>query len=109
MKVKQAEYIEDYKIRVLFSDGVTKMVDFTSFLKHAKHIFLPLKNLNYFKKFTVDGITLSWPNGADFEPELLYDMGNVVRVGQTRKLLRKVSLKPTKIRRKAIRKKWVNA
>lgn len=107
MRIKQAEYIEDYKIKILFSDGVTKIVDFASFLKNAKHVFLPLKNINYFKKFNVDGITLSWPNGADFEPELLHDIGNVVRVRQTRRLSRKVSKKPTKIRRKASRKKWV--
>ena len=106
MRVKQAEYIGDYKIKILFSDGVTKIVDFAAFLKQAKHIFLPLKNINYFKKFNVDGITLSWPNGADFEPELLFDMGSVVRVRQARRLSRKETCKPTKIRRKTTRKKW---
>lgn len=79
MRVKQAQYIEDYKIKIMFSNGVIKFVDFAQFLKGAKHVFLPLRNVDYFKEFQVDDITLSWPNGADFDPELLYSMGAVVK------------------------------
>lgn len=78
MRVKRAEYIDEYKIKVVFSDGVSKIVDFAPFLKNAKHVFLPLKGIEYFKKFIVDDITLSWPNEADFDPELLYEMGVVI-------------------------------
>lgn len=93
MRVKQAEYIDGYKIKILFSDGVSKIVDFAPFLKTAKHVFIPLKDIDYFKKFIVDDITLSWPNEADFDPELLYEMGKL-NVKKAR------SLPPKPIRRK---------
>ncbi len=96
MRVKQANYIDGYKIEILFSDGVSKIVDFSNFLKTAKHVFIPLKDIDYFKKFIVDEITLSWPNDADFDPELLYEMGEL-NVGNERSS--KISPKP--IRRKS--------
>lgn len=77
MRVKQANYIDEYKIEILFSNGISKIVDFSKFLKTAKHVFIPLKDISYFKKFIVDEITLSWPNDADFDPALLYEMGEL--------------------------------
>ena len=94
MRVKRAEYIEDYKIKIMFSNGVMKFVDFAQFLMRAKHVFLPLRDVDYFKKFQVDDITLSWPNGADFDPELLYSMGAVVKGRSVKSSKRKPPLKP---------------
>lgn len=77
MRVLKVEYIEGYKLRITFSDKTKKIVDFEEKLKDAKGIFLPLKNLNYFKQVSVDDCNSSicWPNGADICPDLLYDMG----------------------------------
>ena len=36
-------------------------------------VFEPLKDLTFFKSFTLEGHTLSWSNGADFAPEFLHD------------------------------------
>ncbi len=35
--VKKATYLGDYVIRMLFSDGSEKAIDFKSFLKNARH------------------------------------------------------------------------
>ena len=75
MKVKKAEYVKDYKIKLLFSDGMTKLVDFKPFLKDAKNLFIPLLNIEYFKSFAVDDTTISWPNEVDFCPDVLYEIG----------------------------------
>ena len=69
--VTNAEYIDDFKIKFEFSNGVSKIVDCKQYLKGE--IFQPLKEINYFKKFFVDGWTIAWPNGADIAPETLYD------------------------------------
>jgi len=35
-------------------------------------VFEPLKNVEYFKRFRLEGHTLAWENGADFAPEYLH-------------------------------------
>jgi hypothetical protein len=69
--VTKAKYVKDYLIEVKFNDGTKKVIDFEPWL--AGPIFRPLKSKVYFKKFFVDGPTISWPNGADIAPETLYD------------------------------------
>ncbi len=71
-RVIDAEYITDYIINVEFSNGKTGKVDLKPFLGNG--IFEPLQDTVYFKKFFVDGWTISWPNGADIAPETLYQM-----------------------------------
>lgn len=69
--VIEAKYITDYRISITFDNGVKKTADFSKWLKGD--IFEPLKDKEYFKKFFVDGWTISWPNGADISPETLYE------------------------------------
>lgn len=70
--VTNAEYKNGYKIFLLFNDGVTGIVDLSEHLEGE--IFTPLKNQDYFKKFSLDAWTIGWENGADFAPEFLYDL-----------------------------------
>ena len=78
MRVKKAIYVKDYKIKLLFSDGITKIIDFKTFLKEAKNLLLPLLDLDYFKRFSVDDTTISWPNEVDFCPDVLYQIGKEI-------------------------------
>ncbi len=59
MRVLNVEYLEDYKLKIKFSDKKTKIVDCEEKVKHAKGIFLPLKNVEYFKQVSVDDKFLS--------------------------------------------------
>jgi hypothetical protein len=72
-RVIEATYVKDFIIRIRFSDGVEGEVNLENELEGE--IFQPLKDISYFKKFTVhpELHTLTWPNGADFAPEFLYD------------------------------------
>jgi hypothetical protein len=76
--VKKATYQNEYRIAIQFEDGVTKMVDLKDYLD--KGIFIPLQNLNRFKKFKVnyDTDTIEWENGADLSPDFLYETGKVI-------------------------------
>jgi len=67
--VIQAKYLRDYKIWLVFNDGTEGEVDLSSEL--YGEVFEPLKDISFFKSFTVEGHTLSWQNGADFAPEFL--------------------------------------
>ena len=74
-EVVQANYVDGYRIAVLFNDGVKKIVDFTNLLKRNMPVFKPLENIDLFKKFTVTD-TLEWDNGnIDIAPEYLYEKG----------------------------------
>ena len=66
-EVVKAEYVDGYRIRLWFNNQVTKVVDLRTSLKGK--VFEPLKDLNFFKRFTVKYNTIEWENGADFAPE----------------------------------------
>lgn len=69
-RVIDAEYVGEYRLSIGFTDGKTAVIDFANWLDGG--IFEPLKEQAYFRKFFVDGWTVSWPNGADIAPETLY-------------------------------------
>ena len=87
--VKKVEYVEGYKLKLKFNDGKIKIVDFEERLKEAKNMFLPLKNINYFKKVRADGTTIVWPNGLDLCPDVLYEKGKDVKKTSKNKPIRK--------------------
>ena len=72
IKVKEAKYINDYKIQLSFSDGLTSIVDLKDEI--YGEVFEPLKEIEYFKSFTQDRWTIGWNCGADFAPEFLYEL-----------------------------------
>ena len=73
IEVTKAEYLEGYRLLLLFNNGEQKIVDLSNSLKGP--VFTPLKNINYFKNFSIKFNTIEWENGADFAPEYLYEIG----------------------------------
>ncbi|MGK5594083.1 MAG: DUF2442 domain-containing protein [Parachlamydiaceae bacterium] len=76
--VKKVEYLDGYRIKLTFNDKKKKVIDFEERLKRAKGVFLPLKEVNFFKKAKCDGTTIVWPNGVDICPDVLYEQGKDV-------------------------------
>lgn len=72
--MKDAKYIDGYKVELEFEDGLKKIVDLKASLKGQ--IFEPLKNKEYFAtvKYNPELATIAWDNGADFSPEFLYNL-----------------------------------
>ena len=69
--VIRAEYCGGYRIQVTFNDNSEKMIDFREWLRGP--VFEPLKDVDYFRRFFLDGGTVAWPNGVDIAPETLYE------------------------------------
>ncbi len=70
-EVLRAEYVDAYRIKVWFNDGVQKVVDLSDVIRKYP-VFKPLKDMDLFKQFTVTD-TLEWKNGQiDIAPEFLY-------------------------------------
>ena len=67
------EPVEGYRLHLKFEDQVEGEVDL-SHLIYFKGVFAPLKNLDEFATVRVDAETgtICWPNGADFDPLVLY-------------------------------------
>ena len=69
--VIRAEHRGEFKIRLVFNDGVEGTVDFADWLTGP--VFEPLKDPAYFARFFIEGGTIVWPNGADIAPETLHE------------------------------------
>lgn len=60
-----AEYVSDYKVRLTFNDGTSRVVDFEPFLRRTQHPDLTqYRALKKFKSFRVVDGNLMW---GDYE------------------------------------------
>lgn len=73
LHISEVRTTEDYKLIFKLEDGTIKMFDMNPHLD--KGIFLELRNYELFKqvKVTSRNDTIEWPNGADIDPETLYE------------------------------------
>lgn len=64
---------DPYVVRVVFADGEVRDVDIEPLLDGP--VFEPLRDAREFGKAFVDPEThtLAWPNGADLDPDVIYD------------------------------------
>ena len=72
LHVTKARHIGDYRVYVSFNDGTSAELDLSDSLDGP--IFEPLRDVEYFRSFSIVGHTLAWPNGADFAPEYLHSL-----------------------------------
>lgn len=63
--------IENFKLLVRFDDDTEQVIDFEPVL--YGEIWGPLRDPAFFNRVSIDPVahTLTWPNGADFDPETL--------------------------------------
>ncbi len=71
-RLTDARHIENYRLWLKFEDGVEGEIDLEGEL--WGEIFEPIRDATFFKRFQVNKElnTITWPNGADFAPEYLY-------------------------------------
>ena len=73
IEITKAEYLGGYRLLLLFNNGERRIVDLSNSLNGV--VFTPLKDINYFKNFSIKFNTIEWENGADFAPEYLFEIG----------------------------------
>lgn len=72
LHVTNARHLGGHRVSLSFNDGTDAEVDLSESLEGP--IFEPLRDVEYFRSFSLVGHTLAWPNGADFAPEYLQSL-----------------------------------
>ena len=71
VKVTSATPLGGFNVRVVFQDGVVKELDLASYLRGP--IFKPIRgDTDTFRALTVENGVITWSNGADIDPDVLY-------------------------------------
>lgn len=75
--ITQVKVIEPYRLDLTFNNGERKIVDLRNELYGP--IFDPLQDTAYFAlaRLDPDAHTVTWPNGADFAPDFLYELATI--------------------------------
>jgi len=74
IRVTGFEVVDSYSLALSFNDGTSKRVNLRDWLYGP--VFEPLRDPVLFAQVRIEeeGETISWPNGADFAPEFLYEL-----------------------------------
>lgn len=79
LHITRVNYLQPFELELEFSDGIVKKVDLSREL--YGEVFEPLKDSAFFARVAVntETNTIEWPNGVDFAPEFLYEIGEEVK------------------------------
>lgn len=77
-KITQVTHAGDYRLELVFDDGLKSTVDFRQRVLTRGGIWSPLHNIAYFKQARIDPNlqTIIWPNGVDICPDVLYGLAS---------------------------------
>ena len=76
--VRQASYLDGYRLKLTFEDGSVKQFDMAPYIETDSLMFRPLKQEDIFRMFTIQGDTVTWITGADVSPDFLYENGEKI-------------------------------
>src|ERR1039457_6538241 len=62
-----------FRLRVVFSDGLAGVHDFSATVARSGEMVQPLKDSAFFARVFVELGALTWPNGFDLDPIALHD------------------------------------
>lgn len=77
LKIVKAEYVKDYVLRLTFNNAEVRLMDFEPLMD--KGICKKLRDMDYFKSYTLDPFTVDWNNEIGFAPEFLYERSALVK------------------------------
>lgn len=71
--VLEAIPLPDYRLKLVFDDQSAGEVDVSSQLTFTG-VFAPLADPAFFAQVRIEDGTVTWPNGADLDPYVLYSL-----------------------------------
>jgi len=74
--VIEVKPLDDYKLLLTFENHEIRQFDMTNYLQRG--IFKELQDVRQFNRVKVSFDSIEWPNGADLDPELLYEDSKAV-------------------------------
>lgn len=74
-KVIKVEPLDNFQLRLTFSNGEIRRFDVTPYLD--KGIFTELQNIEYFQQVHLSLGSIQWPHEQDFSPDTLYLTGQL--------------------------------
>ena len=79
LHVTRIRDVTPFELELEFSDGTVKSVDLSKEL--YGEVFQPLQDPVFFKQAAINPETgtVEWPNGADFAPEFLFEIGHEIK------------------------------
>jgi hypothetical protein len=74
-RIAEVRVLAPYVVELFFTDGSHGSVDLGPKIHLAHGVFAALKDPAFFAEVRVDreAGTVVWPNGADLDPDVLYD------------------------------------
>lgn len=74
-QLKNIRHLSDFEFELEYHDGTKGTINFKDVLKF-EGVFKDLQKVENIKKAYIDPETkvLTWPNGADFDPYVLYSL-----------------------------------
>lgn len=74
-RVSKVQVLGSFRLALDFTDGTRGAVDLAPWIAGRGGVFQPLQDPDFFARVSVDreAGTLVWPNGADLDPDMLYE------------------------------------
>jgi hypothetical protein len=85
-RITQVEVPGPFRVTLTFTDGSTDTVDLAPWIEGRRGVFAALQDPAFFAQVAVDAEagTIVWPNGADLDPDVLFEAAHGVASGAAR-------------------------
>ena len=85
-RITQVQVVGPFRVQLIFTDGTQGVADVAPWIAGRGGIFGALQDPAFFAQVTIDteAGTLVWPNGADLDPDRLYEAAHAAFPGGRR-------------------------
>jgi hypothetical protein len=95
-RIVDVEHLGEHRLRLTFSDALVRELDFSEAVRDWGGVLEALRDPAFFGQVGVDPLagTISWPNGVDFDPDVLHG-DHAAASGRAATVLKQYRLGPT--------------